>query len=262
MGTDDSSAAPHPVVIVTGAGSGIGRATAIDLSSRGCRIVLNGRRRDALEETAQSLTAPWSIVAGDISDPLTTEQLIDDAVNTFGRLDAVVSNAGIAPCTPIEKHTPAMIREVFEIDALGPAYLFVAAWKQFQAQNALDNAAGRGPGDPATQARGAAAGGCLVLVSSMATIDPFPGLFAYAAAKSALNSMARSARAESKDLGIRCFVVAPGAVETAMLRAIVDTDLLPKDRALPPEAVAVVIAECIAGLRDEQVWETIVVPSP
>jgi NAD(P)-dependent dehydrogenase (short-subunit alcohol dehydrogenase family) len=259
MSADLSSSPPHPVVIITGAGSGIGRATAIDLSSRGCRIVLNGRRQAALEETAQALTAPWSIVAGDIADPQTAERLIDDAIESFGRLDAVVSNAGIAPCTPIEKHTPAIIREVFEINALGPAFLFVAAWKQFQAQNALDNAAGRGPGDTPASSN---TGGCLVLVSSMATIDPFPGLFAYAAAKSALNSMARSARAEAKDLGIRCFVVAPGAVETPMLRAIVDTDLLPKDRALPPESVAVVIAECIAGLRDEQVWETIVVPSP
>lgn len=245
----------EPVVVITGAGSGIGRAIAIDLARRGCRLVLGGRRRQPLEETAALLTAPWTIVTGDIADPETSEALIDAAVETFGRLDVVVSNAGHAPCTPIEKHTPAMIRETFEVNALGPAYLMVAAWKQFQAQNALDHAAGRSPDD-------ALRGGCLVLISSMATLDPFPGLFAYAASKSSLNSMARSARAEAKDLGIRCFVVAPGAVETTMLRSIVDTDLLPPDRALPPAAIAVVVAECIAGLRDEQVWETITVPSP
>lgn len=245
----------EPVVVVTGAGSGIGRAIALDLARRGCRLVLSGRRRGALEETAAMLTSPWTIATGDIADPETSERLIDAAVETFGRLDVVVSNAGLAPCTPIEKHTPAMIREVFEVNALGPAYLMVAAWKQFQAQNALDHAAGRSQEESLR-------GGCLVLVSSMATIDPFPGLFAYAAAKSSLNSMARSARAEAKDLGIRCFVVAPGAVETSMLRAIVDTDLLPPERTLAPEAIATVVAECIAGLRDEQAWETITVPSP
>jgi NAD(P)-dependent dehydrogenase (short-subunit alcohol dehydrogenase family) len=191
------------------------------------------------------------IVTGDIADPKTAERLIDAAVDAFGRLDVVVSNAGWAPCTPIEKHTPEMIRGAFEINALGPAYLMVAAWKQFQAQSALDHAAGK-----------TVSGGCIVFVSSLATIDPFPGLFAYAGAKSALNSFARSARAEAKDLGIRCFVVAPGAVETAMLRGVIDADLLPTSRTLSPESVAVVIAECVAGLRDEQAWETIMVPSP
>jgi NAD(P)-dependent dehydrogenase (short-subunit alcohol dehydrogenase family) len=242
---------PGPVVIVTGAGSGIGRATAKDLASRGCRLVLNGRRKHALGETAEILHGHAEVVVGDIANPKTAERLIDAAVDAYGRLDVVVSNAGWAPCTPIEKHTPDMIREAFEINVLGPAYLMVAAWKQFQAQSALDHAAGKGTG-----------GGCIVLISSMATIDPFPGLFAYAAAKCGLNSFARSARAESRDLGIRCFVVAPGAVETPMLRGIVDKELLPVERTLTPESVAVVIAECVAGLRDEQAWETILVPSP
>ena len=169
----------------------------------------------------------------------------------FGRLDGIVSNAGWAPCMPIERHTPEIIRQTFEVNALGPAYLFAAGWKQFHAQNTKDHGAGN-----------KVSGGCIVLVSSMATLDPFPGLFAYAAAKSSLNSMARSALAESSDLGIRCFVVAPGAVETTMLRGVVDRDLLPTERALLPEQVAEVIAECVAGLRDEQVGQTLVLPSP
>lgn len=243
-----------PVVIITGAGSGIGRATAIDLASRGCRVVLNGRREEALRETAAMLSAPWAVVPGDIAEPSTSERLIDEAVHAFGRVDAVISNAGWAPCQPIEKHTPELVQRVFAVNALGPAYLFVAAWTHFHAQNKLDDAAGK-PAD-ATLAP------CIVLVSSMATLDPFPGLFAYAAAKASLNSMARSARAESKDLGIRCFVIAPGSVETAMLRGVIDKDLLPPERTLAPEAVAVVIAECVAGLHDDKAGETVVVPSP
>lgn len=243
-----------PVVIITGAGSGIGRATAIDLSGRGCRIVLNGRREEALRETAAMLSTPWAVVAGDIGDPATSEHLIDEAVASFGRLDVVISNAGWAPCQPIEKHTPELIDRIFRTNALGPAYLFVAAWKHFHAQNKLDDAAGRTGPDQLPP--------CIVMISSVATIDPFPGLFGYAAAKASLNSMARSARAESKDLGIRCFVVAPGSVETAMLRGVIDTDLLPTDRTLRPESVAQVIAECVAGLHDDKIGQTVVVPSP
>lgn len=238
-------------MIITGAGSGIGRATAVNLSSRGCRLILNGRRREPLAETARLLSTEALLVPGDIGDPATSDRLIAEAVKGFGRVDAIVSNAGWAPCRPIEKHTPELIRQAFEVNALGPAYLFAAGWKQYRVQNAQDDAAGR-----------KAAGGCIVLVSSMATLDPFPGLFAYAAAKSSLNSMARSAMAEAADLGIRCFVVAPGAVETSMLREVVDHDLLPGSRTLMPEQVAEVIAECVAGLRDEQVGQTLALPSP
>lgn len=240
-----------PVVIITGAGSGIGRATAINLSQRGCRLVLNGRRKEALAETGRLLAGEALLVPGDIGDPKTSDLLITEAERGFGRVDAIVSNAGWAPCKPIENHTPELIRKTFEVNALGPAYLFSAGWRQFRVQNSRDDAAGR-----------KASGGCIVLVSSMATLDPFPGLFAYAAAKSSLNSMARSAAAEAADLGIRCFVVAPGAVETDMLREVVDRDLLPAARTLKPEQVAEVIAECVAGLRDEQAGQTLALPSP
>lgn len=120
------SSTPGPVVIITGAGSGIGRATAVNLSGRGCRLVLNGRREDPLRETARLLPRESRVVAGDIADPATSGALIAEAVSAFGRVDAVISNAGWAPCMPIEKHTPEVIRQAFEINALGPAYLFAA----------------------------------------------------------------------------------------------------------------------------------------
>ncbi len=239
------------VVIVTGAGSGIGREIALDLSGRGCKLVLTGRRREPLEETARFLVGDPLVVSADIRKPADAHCIIDETIRHFGRLDVLINNAGAAPCMSIDKHTPAIIDDTFAVNALGPAYLIARAWKVWEDQNAGDHAAGRNPG-----------GGCIVNISSMATVDPFPGLFAYAAAKGALSTMIKSCHNEGKDLGIRAFCVSPGAVETAMLRAIVDSDMLPHDRTLSPKAVAVIVAECIAGLRDDVAGQVLLLPSP
>ena len=97
----------------------------------------------------------------------------------------------------------------------------------------------------------------MVNVSSMATQDPFPGFFAYAASKAALNLMARSCATEGREHGIRAFAVAPGAVETDMLRAAFGEDVIPREQTLDPDTVARVIVECVTGERDAQNGDTI-----
>lgn len=246
-----NQATPAQIVVVTGAGSGIGREIALDLSGRGCKIVLAGRRREPLEETATFLAGESLVVVADVRKSEDARRIIDEAVKRFGRLDVLINNAGAAPCMPIDKHTPAIIEDTFAVNALGPAYLIARAWKVWEDQNAADHAAGRAPG-----------GGCIINISSMATVDPFPGLFAYAAAKGALSTMIKSCHNEGKDLGIRAFCVSPGSVETAMLRAIVDSDMLPHDRTLSPKAVAIIVAECISGLRDDVSGQVLLLPSP
>jgi NAD(P)-dependent dehydrogenase (short-subunit alcohol dehydrogenase family) len=101
--------------------------------------------------------------------------------------------------------------------------------------------------------------GCVVNVSSLASSDPFHGFFAYAAAKSAVDSYVRSMHAEGAKLGIRAFCVNPGAIETPMLRRNFPESVLPAARALPPEAVAEVIVDCIEGRREQDRGRTIVV---
>lgn len=234
----------EPVVVITGAGSGIGRATAIELSARGARLILAGRRPDALDETGAMLNTPWHAIPTDVRDPVQCDVLLRGALERFGTIDALVNNAGWAPCQPIEKHTPDLIRHAFEINAIGPAQLIAAVWPTFQAR-----------------AREGLPGGCIVNVSSMATVDPFNGLFAYAAAKASLNLMVRSCHKEGADLGVRCFAVAPGAVDTDMLRGILSEDLLPPDRTLSPDAIATVIADCVDGTLDAQAGEVIYVPN-
>jgi NAD(P)-dependent dehydrogenase (short-subunit alcohol dehydrogenase family) len=101
--------------------------------------------------------------------------------------------------------------------------------------------------------------GCIVNVSSLATTDPFPGFFAYAASKSALESLTRSAHGEGKRHGIRAFSVAPGAVETPLLRQNFSEKVLPHAATLDPEAVASLIVDCIEGRRDEDRGKSIAI---
>jgi len=240
-GTSPSADDASPgVVVITGAGSGVGRAAALSLSKRGRRLVLVGRRPEPLEETRKMLEADSLVVAADAADPASIERIVDEAVGRFGGVDAYVGCAGAAPLAPIEKTTPALLDEVYRSNTFGPALLIARLW----------------PGMTARRR------GVIVLVSSMATADPFPGFFVYAGAKAACNLMVRSCAKEGRRFGVRAFAVAPGAVETAMLRENFTTAQIPERKCLSPEAVADVIAACIAGERDAENGSTIYLPSP
>ncbi len=207
---------------------------------------------DALRHTGALLPSAWLARRCDVADPSECDRLVEETVHECGRLDVLVNNAGDAPLASIAQHTPDVIRRTFEVNALGPAYLIAAFWRVLERQ--------------VTSERGADAnvrGPCIVNVSSMASLDPFPGFFAYAAAKSALNSMIRSCHKEGHALGVRCFGVAPGAVETGMLRGLFDERAIPTAMTLRPEEVARVVGECVAGKRDAEAGTTIpVLPQP
>lgn len=235
------------VAIITGAGSGIGRATAIELARRGWRLALAARREAPLKETA-SLCAEASgadpddflVLTTDVTDAEQCRRLVTTTVKRFKRLDGLVNNAGVAPLIPVEETDADTLRHVFAVNTLGTGYLTTAAWPVFREHG----------------------GGRIVNLSTMGTDDPFVGFFAYAAAKAAVESFARSCAKEGREDGVLTFAVAPGAVETDMLRAIADTSAIPRERTLKPEDVAAVIASCLAGERDSENGERIAVPSP
>jgi len=233
-----------PIAVITGAGSGIGLATARLLADSGWTIVLAGRREQVLREAASTLPAPAGaahlVVATDVAERSSCGALIERTIAAFGRIDALVNNAGHAPLVPIARHTPEMVREVFAINAIGAADLILAVWPHMSRRKS----------------------GRIVNVSSIATVDPFPGFFAYAAAKASVELMVKSIAKEGASAGIRGFAVAPGAVETPMLRSIIPEKSLPKSKALAPETVARVIADCVLGARDGESGRTILVPSP
>lgn len=217
-----------PVATITGAGSGIGRAAAVALAQRGWRLVIMGRTREHLTDTASHCATDVEVVGGDAGDAAQCAHVVARAIERFGRLDALVNNAGLAPLATIERSTPDLIDTVFRVNALAPAYAIHAAWPVFVRQKS----------------------GCIVNVSTLGTLDPFPGFFAYAAAKASVNLMARSCASEGKRHGIRAFAVAPGAVETGMLRANFNERQIAPARCLQPQQVANVIVQCIEGSRD------------
>ncbi|MCC6283887.1 MAG: SDR family oxidoreductase [Phycisphaerales bacterium] len=228
-----------PLAIVTGASSGIGLETSRLLVGEGWRVLMVARRAEPLGAAARSIGAAALAFAGDVSDPACLDALTARA-GGIGPVRALVNNAGAAVAKPVPKTDDATIRDVFGVNALAPAMLTARVW-------------------PLLVRSG---GGCIVNLSSMASVDPFPGFFAYAAAKAGVNLMARVADDEGRRVGIRAFAVAPGAVETPMLRGMFAESALPRSRTLHPEVVAGVICACIRGEHDAQRGRVIQIPSP
>lgn len=214
----------HPVCILTGAGRGIGRATAIELSTRGFDMVLVSRSREALESVGRELGTASIACVADVTDPAAMQQVVNDALTRFGRVDAIVNNAGFAPARSIEETDIATWRTVIDTNLSSAFYLAKAAW-------------------PALKVRG----GAIVNIGSEASRDPFTGFLAYGSAKAAVNLMTQVLHREGKPHGIRAYCVAPAAVETDMFRALVTPEQYGPEKTLAPIDVARTVAACIDG---------------
>ena len=232
----------RPVAFITGAGSGIGRAAAVLLAREGYRLALVGRRANRLTETGAIIgkNAEHIEIAADVGRADQALAAIDRCECKWGRLDALINNAGLAPMKPIGEHTPELIEEVYRINALAPAWLIAKAWPRFQRQF---EQSGRG--------------GCVVNVATQGIDDPYPGFFGYAAAKAAAAVMIKSVGKEGAAIAVRGFAIAPGAVETDMLRAVVPESVVPASETMKPEDVARTIVECVRGDHDARNGETI-----
>ncbi|XAL99249.1 SDR family NAD(P)-dependent oxidoreductase [Phycisphaeraceae bacterium D3-23] len=235
----------QPVAIITGAGSGVGRALAVQLCRLGYRCVLAGRTAATLEATAALVRASDPNCAAlavptDITDAASVRALVDAAVEAYGRIDALANVAGYAPLQPIDQVEDATLADCTAINFHGVVHTIRACWPTFKQQKH----------------------GVIVNVSSMASIDPFPGFNIYGATKAAVNLLTKATADEGHPVGIKAYSIAPGAIETQMLRAMFDEKMLPKDKTLSPEQVAEAIADCITGETTMASGETFVLASP
>lgn len=233
------------IAIVTGAGSGIGRSVCELLAERGYSVVLVGRRREPLVETAECMDGDSLVVPADMGTEAGVETVLASTLEGFGRIDAIVNNAAVAQLSPLAEHTWDQLDRMCRVNTIGPAALVARAWGAIAQRHASTGEITR-----------------VVNVSSMATADPFPGLSGYAATKGGVNVLTRAIANEGESVGIRAFAVAPGAVETAMLRDMFTEADLPRSGTLDPEEVASVIVACAAGERDEENGSVIFIPSP
>lgn len=209
------------VAVVTGGSRGIGLATARQLASQGYALVLAARSRDPLEAAAAQLReagVACESVAVDVGSPAGAGEVIDAALRRFGRLDVLVNNAGVAPVAKLDAVTDDAFSGCVSTNVAAVFYTTRAAW-------------------PAMRAQGS---GVIVNVSSVASVDPFPGFSVYGACKAWVNAFTKAVAAEGRPLGIRAYSVAPGAVETSMLRSAFPD--FPAKQTLAPEQVAAVIS--------------------
>jgi meso-butanediol dehydrogenase / (S,S)-butanediol dehydrogenase / diacetyl reductase len=216
------------VVIVTGAGSGIGAGTARRFLQEGAFVVLNGRREHKLRETLVGFDAAKALVhPGDVSDEAYVTRLVEDTIRKFGKLDVLVNNAGFAIFGPFEQTTTEMWRKTMGTDLDG---VF------FGCREAL-------PHLLKTK-------GSIINLSSASGLGGDWGMSAYNAAKGAVTNFTRALALEYGSRGVRINAVAPSftstdaTVEFEKVEALIDAfrDRLPLGRAATPDEIASVIA--------------------
>jgi len=186
------------VALVTGGGTGIGRATALALAADGLAVVLAGRRAGPLEEVAAEIGDRVLAVPGDLSRAEDAERVVRSAVEAFGGLHVVVNNAGVIRRN-IRLHEVGvqLWDELIAINLRGPYLVLHYALPELL----------RAEGDR-----------CIVNVGSTLAVKPAPGIAPYAAAKGGLVALTKAVALEYAGEGVRCNVVLPASVRTALAR--------------------------------------------
>ncbi|MEV5611087.1 SDR family oxidoreductase [Streptomyces sp. NPDC052225] len=178
-------------VVVTGAGTGIGRATAHAFAAAGCRVVAVGRRPDPLAETASHSPGLITALPADITADDGPSRIVRTVLETHGRIDVLVNNAGITNAESLETYTRDSAHALLGTNLIAPVLLTQAAL-------------------PAL----AEARGVVINVTTAIGQRGWPGNSLYAAGKAALDSLTRSWAVQLAPRGVRVAAVAPGAVET------------------------------------------------
>jgi NAD(P)-dependent dehydrogenase (short-subunit alcohol dehydrogenase family) len=189
----------RPVVLITGALTGIGRATALAFAKEGADLVVSGRRDDAgqaLVTELRALGAAPEFIRADVRHESDVQNLVDKTVARFGRLDVAVNNAGTEGTPgPVTAQTAESYAAVFDTNVLGMLLSLKHELRVMQPQGS----------------------GSIVNLSSTMGHRGAPGASLYTASKHAVEGLTKSAALEAAAFGVRVNAVAPGPVETAML---------------------------------------------
>ena len=182
------------VVIITGASSGIGKALAYELAHQGAKVVLAARNIEELLHIEQDLRQQGAEVLSvrtDVTKELACKELIEQAYARFGRIDALINNAGISMRALLEDLEPAVLRKVMDVNFWGTVYCTKYALPYLQA-----------------------ARGTVVGVSSVAGLHGLPGRTGYSASKYAMTGFLDTVRIENRRKGVHVMVACPGFTAT------------------------------------------------
>jgi len=190
---------PTAVILITGALTGIGRATAVAFAKEGATVIVSGRREaegKALEVELRGLGAEAAFIRADVRHEDDVRRLVDQIVARFGRLDVAVNNAGTEGTPgPVTSATPESYAAMFDTNVLGTLLSVKHELRVMESQGA----------------------GSIVNISSTMGERGAANLSLYAASKHAVEGLTKSAALEAAAFGVRVNAVAPGPTETAML---------------------------------------------
>lgn len=223
------------VVVITGASSGLGEATARHLAAQGAKLVLGARRVDRLQALAAELgLGAGAAVATDVTDAGQVKALVDVAVTTHGRIDVMLNNAGLMPHSPLERLKVDDWDRMIDVNLKGVLYGIAAALPHMIRQKS----------------------GHIINVSSVAAYKVRPGSAVYAATKAAVRMLSEGLRQEVKPYNIRTTIISPGAIQSELPQSVNEPDVARSiadfydQVAIPADSFARVVAFAI-GQPDE-----------
>lgn len=219
------------VALVTGAGTGLGRAYALRLAADGLRVVVNNRRREvdadgrgSADRVVDEIRAAGGVAVADYEDvaaPGAGERMVARALSEFGRLDALVNNAGVDQHAPFHRIGLDEFRAIFDVNFYGTLAVTHAAWAHMRS----------------------AGHGRVIVSASSAGLHGLHGLSAYAASKAALIALARSLAQEGASRDLFCNAIAPYAA-TRMTGAHVSAE---EQVVMAPERVAPLVSALVSA---------------
>lgn len=233
------------VIVITGASSGLGEATARLLAQQGAKLVLGARRLDRLQALANELElSDRAVVQTDVTDRAQVQRLVDRAVELHGRVDVMLNNAGLMPSAMLARLHVDEWESMIDVNIKGVLYGIAAALPVMQAQKS----------------------GHFINVASVAGHKVSPGGVVYAATKHAVRVISEGLRQEVKPYNIRTTIVSPGAVATELPSTITDPDVAAGiakvyEKAIPAEAFARVVAFAISQPEDVDINEVLFRPT-
>jgi len=235
------------VVVITGASSGIGEATAVLLAERGAKVVLGARGQDRLEALAARIAASGGeavYTRADVKRREDVSNLVGLAIERFGKLDVLVNNAGIAPISPLDELRVDDWEEMIDVNIKGVLYGIAAALPVFRHQGF----------------------GHIVNIISTAGIQIVPTMAVYAATKNAVRTITEALRQEAGDK-LRVTGVSPGFVQTNLADSMTNSGVKAQiaermeKMAIPPAAIARAIAFAIEQSAEVDVNEIVIRPT-
>jgi len=235
------------VVVITGASSGLGAATARRLVKERAAVVLGARRIDRIRALAEELAADGGkalAVETDVADRDQVRHLVDTAVETYGRIDVMLNNAGLMPLSPLERLKVDEWDRMIDVNIKGVLYGIAGALPHMKAQKS----------------------GHIINVSSVAGHKIIPSGAVYCATKFAVRALSEGLRQEVKPYNIRTTIISPGAVATELLDRISEPDVEAAVRAktsfaIPADSFARMVAFAISQPEDVDVNEILFRPT-